>query len=275
MKAALIPPIPDLRRVPNMGIHLVLSHLFEDPRYFSYYQQCRIAGDYLILDNGAHELGVGQMNETLLGHARTIQAQEVVLPDVLFDRRGTVERTKAMLKWVGKQGWVHYLEAGRPRFMMVPQGSDRAEWSQCLKALLSFWDFYTLEYPETIQPPVIGISKDYDNWRGGLHYLIKHYVEPLYNEREFDVHCLGWPSNLWSLAKVAREFPWIRSTDSARPFVYAKHGILLEPGGMVPKYPKRDPEYFTESLAGDRWETVKRNILVFQATAMDEIIVKV
>jgi hypothetical protein len=123
-----------------------------------------------------------------------------------------------------------------------------------------------------MESPVIGISKDYDTWRGGLPYLIGHYVEPLRAQRKFDVHCLGWPSNLWSLAKVARAYPWIRSTDSAKAYVYAKNGILLEPGGPIPQYPKRDENYFTELLPRETRTIMRRNVEIFKATASDEII---
>jgi hypothetical protein len=273
VRFGLIPPIPDLHRIPRTGLHLVLSHQFNDPTYEAYYRLRRHAGDYLILDNGAHELGAGQEPKDLLLKAASIQAQEVVLPDVLFDRRGTVHRSKRMLKWLTTyDGWATYVNAGMPRFMFVPQGTNMAEWATCLKHLFQAWDLFTSRMPEAIEDPVVGISKDYDTWRGGLKYLIERYVAPWRSNQPFDVHCLGWPSNLWTLAEVCRTFPWIRSTDSAKPFVYAKAGILLEPGGKVPKYPRRDPEYFNEPLTFRQWNIALRNVEVFRATATDMLI---
>lgn len=122
-------------------------------------------------------------------------------------------------------------------------------------------------------PPVIGISKDYDAWRGGLTRLLSDYVVEEVNAwPELDVHCLGWPNDLWSLAKVHENFPWVRSTDSAKPFVFAKNLIQLEPGGESPRYPRRDTNYFTERLTRKQWEIAKRNIEVFQASASDELV---
>lgn len=273
MQVGLIPPIPNLEMIPETGLHLLLSHLLEHDHYKEFYQWRRAEGDYLILDNSAHEFGAAQGHELLLANAKELDAQEVVMPDVLFDRRGTLERTKRMLKWItSREGWEYYQDCGMPRFMLVPQGEDRADWVQCLNGLLKLWDNYTYLAPMGIEEPVIGISKDYDGWRGGLNYLIGHYVAPLRVERNFDVHCLGWPNNLWSLAHVCRNFPWVRSTDSAKPFVYAKNGILLEPGGDIPKYPRRDDNYFTERLETNKWDLAKRNCLVFQASATDELV---
>lgn len=273
MQIGLIPPIPNLEVIPETGFHLLLSHLLESEEYLEFYRWRRAEGDYLVLDNSAHEFGVAQGHEILLNNAQRLGAQEVVLPDSLFDRRGTLERTKRMLKWLTSQeGWHVYQETGMPRFMLVPQGNDRADWVHCLNQLLDLWDTYTNMMPTPIEEPVIGISKDYDGWRGGLTYLIGHYIAPLRTERDFDVHCLGWPNNLWSLAHVHRHFPWVRSTDSAKPFVYAKAKILLEPGGDVPKYPRRDPEYFKELLQLDIWDIAQRNCMVFKASATDELV---
>lgn len=274
MKVALIPPIPDLFRQPKTGIHLILSHLLQDERYFSFYKSRRAFGDYLILDNSAHELGASQTHALLLEQAASLKAQEIVLPDVLFDRRGTIERTKRMLKYLNEEeGKQAYLDAGSPALMLVPQGSDRPEWVTCLRGLMSVWDTYAEEIGARL---VIGLSKDYDNWRGGLYQLIETNIYPLMSDekRDFDVHCLGWSNKLWSLAAIARDFPWVRSTDSAKPFVFAKNKILLEPGGPCPHYPRRDEDYFEESLTGIQWEIAKRNILVYQAAAGNELILR-
>lgn len=270
MKIALIPPTPNLVNLPRTGIHLLLSHNFDSQEYIEYYQERRKHGDLLILDNGAHENGIGEAASLLLAKAALVNAQEVVVPDVLFDRRGTVERTKRFLRYiVSRHGKDDYVRAGSPRLMLVPQAPERAEWDMCLHAMLTAWD---LIIPDYMESPVIGISKDYDNWRGGLLRLISDFVEPLYDERDFDVHLLGWSNNLWSTAHLADAFPWIRSTDSAKPFVFAKRHIRLEPGGRIPKYPRRDPRYFVEPLTPQQWEIAMVNVEVYRAAAQNELV---
>jgi hypothetical protein len=270
MKIALIPPIPNLPNLPRTGIHLLLSQNFSSEPYVDYYRERRRKGDLLILDNGAHENGIGEGAEYLLSKATLVNAQEVVVPDVLFDRRGSVERTKRFLKYiVSKHGSVEYELAGSPRLMLVPQAPERAEWGVCLRAMLAAWDSII---PDHTESPVIGISKDYDNWRGGLVRLISDFVEPLYDERDFDVHLLGWSNNLWSTAEISLRFPWVRSTDSAKPFVFAKNHIRLEPGGHIPRYPRRDQEYFSKPLTPRQWEIAMVNIEVYKAAAQNELV---
>lgn len=285
MKAAMIPPVPDLDRyATGPGIHLLLSHLFKKKGYLDYYARRSDEGDYLILDNSAHEHGIGNSMEQLLKEARKVCATEVVVPDVLFDAKSTVESARLSLRYLeerkGERAWDR---AGKPRLMYVPQGNNRPEWSWCLRTMLNLHDHAHLENNE-LPPPVIGVSKDYYWWHGGLPALFKAHLNPLKAARpSIDVHLLGWPTALWQTALIAREFPWVRSTDSAKPFVYAKNGILLEPGGKVPEYPRRDPRYFDDPLLhhaeiemnGTMYtidEIARRNMTVFESAATDHLI---
>lgn len=272
MDVALIPPVPELRLTESTRTHLVLSHLFDQEEYLKYYRGCSEVGDFIILDNGAHENGVGESNASLLDKARLINADEIVLPDVLFNGQSTVELTKQMLKWIAGPGWNDYLMAGKPNFMIVPQGSNRTEWSKCLAQLMREWDLWTDRCPETLGQPCIGVSKDYEIWNHGLVQLIQRYIVPFYEERFIDVHCLGWPNKLWSLSDIVKEYPWVRSTDSAKPHVYAYYEIQLEPGGPIPDYPRRPPNYFNRPFTTLQRSIAKKNIEVFKAAATNMII---
>lgn len=269
MRVALIPPIPDLHKLPRTGIHLLLSQHFRSKVYIEYYQERRNCGDHLILDNGAHENGIGEEASRLIAKASVVNAQEIVVPDALFDRRATVERTKRFLRHISGRGKEEYIQAGSPRLMLVPQAPERAEWDMCLRAQLAAWDKFL---DGNMESPVIGISKDYDNWRGGLVRLLSDFIEPLYDERDFDIHLLGWSNNLWTTAKIAKEYPWVRSTDSAKPFVFAKKNIRLEPGGPIPRYPRRDPDYFLDSLPINQWEIAMFNVEVYRAAAQNRLV---
>lgn len=272
MRTALIPPIPELDTFPSTGIHLLLSHLCKEEEYLDYYTYRRDEGDYLILDNSAHETGVGHDIRTLFAQAAQLGAQEVVLPDVLFDSYATVEKTGSALDWLATpEGSYSYNVAGDPNLMIVPQGDNRADWARCLKKIINLWSAHELS---TWDQLVIGISKDYDYFHGGLARLIKDYVAPLQSELSFEVHILGWPNNLWSLAQVKDRFPWVRSTDTAKAHVYAKNGILLEPGGEIPTYPRRNENYFFEEFTPYQREVTERNIEVFKASANAELILK-
>ncbi len=274
MRTALIPPVPDLDRyATGTGIHLLLSHLFKKDGYVEYYRERSEAGDYVILDNSAHEFAMGNKISRLLDEAERVEADEVVIPDVLFDAKATVEAARHSLRWLETpRGRRAFARSGRPRFMYVPQGEDRQAWAWCLKQLLSLHDTADAEYVE----PVIGISKDYYYWQGGIQSLIRTHIAHLRASRPkvLDLHILGWPTDLWQTASIAREFPWVRSTDSAKPFVYAKNDVLLEPGGKVPDYPRRDKRYFDEPIPYELDEIVRRNVAVFEAAATDCLILE-
>lgn len=272
MKTAHIPPFPHLEEFASGGTHLLLSHLFVHQEYSSHYQKRSEQGDYIILDNSAHEVGKGNKMEDLLTQAQAVLADEVVVPDVLFDARGTVEGARSSLRWLrGHEGQVAYQDALSPRLMYVPQGDNRSEYAWCLREMIAAHENAT-EYLE-LKPPVVGISKDYYYWpHGGIVGLIRDLMQDLRKYNKIDIHCLGWPTDLWALAPVNRYFPWVRSTDSAKPFVYAKNEILLEPGGSVPDYPRRDPNYFTEALTETQLEIARKNCSVFEASASDMLI---
>lgn len=272
MKVALIPPVPDLERFATTDIHLLLSHLFAHPGYLEYYSKRRDFGDYIILDNSAHENGAGNLPDELLDQAVAVRAQEVVCPDVLFDDRGTVSAGVRMFRYMTSDaGWEKFCAAGLPRLMLVPQGTTRGEWVKCLTSLMHEWEERMSHLVG--MPPVIGVSKDYEDLvSGGITSLIAQYLAPLRQAMGIDVHCLGWPSKLWSLAKVQQETPWVRSTDSAKPFVYARAGIRLEPGGTVPRYPRRAHDYFTTPTDDALVDLARINVEVFKAAATDELI---
>lgn len=270
MKIALIPPIPMLQYYGLGRFHLLLTHLMENEAYVQHYHQQRHSGAYLVLDNSAHEKGQGEDAASLMGAALKLEAQEVVVPDVLFDGPGTVEScTKAHEVWfeAGHPGMVEL----NPALMYVPQGQTEEEWHQCMVELIRIHIFCALKH-DIRRDLVLGISKDYEMWDGGLKRLLKEYVVPI-RERLFrvgvhmPVHLLGWGRDLWALAEISKAYPWLRSTDSAKPFVYALHGVQLDKRDPPPKYPGRPDDYFSRKMTKKQMESADWNIRVFAGMA--------
>lgn len=278
MKAALIPPIPDLKRYGTGDFHLLLSHLLKDKRYFEHYDDQRKKGAYLVLDNSAHEEGQGNDPEVLLFNAMAIRAQEIVVPDVLDDGPATVERsTEALETWFEGTSSVNrrLIHDLSPALMYVPQGRNEAEWWECLQELIRIHLYVTKRYQ--YRPRfVIGLSKDYETWKGGLLHLLNEYLLPQVRNSYFpynpQVHLLGWGRKCWALAEIAKIHPWIRSTDSAKPFVFARGKINLwthlesEP----PKYPGRTNDYFQKALTPRQRELADGNAELFRKLANNE-----
>jgi hypothetical protein len=272
MKTILIPPISLFNLVSGQSMHLTLAHLYNNPKYREYYTRESHLGKYIILDNSAHETQVGQPMSALWKIARDIGIDEIVLPDHLFDGEDTVSCTRAALEDLLA------LEKSSPlplstRFMIVPQGSSVGEYQTCLEQLVSSYQEFQ-GYSSLLQhPPVIGVSKDYEVWPGGLLRVLRQIILPVANTIEADIHLLGWGRQLWDLADIAINYgDRIRSVDSAKPFVYGLAGINLDTyrslkNSAVPEYPRRPENFFETEFAADQRLSSLRNANVFKSLA--------
>lgn len=248
MYPILISPIPEL---PNFSetqeYDLLLSHLFAHPEYIEFYTKKRQnrPNSFFILDNSAHEFQTGQSLSLLLDQAKLVGANEIVLPDTLFDSDRTWERTKEAMMSLS----MNY--KGIPecisRVMIVPQGKTLDEYLYCFRRM---YDDYQTYLPFTGLKLTLGISKDYhEMFDGGVLTILNRLVPALdYND---DIHLLGWPLPLQDLYQIAQEYGVrIRSTDTARMFTYAMSEVdLFE---SQPKYPKRPADFFTRKLTEEQ-----------------------
>lgn len=242
MDLCLIPPIHHLHQFPQKR-HLVLSHLLQDKTYRDFYMERREAGDYIILDNSAHENGIGEGAEKLLLQALALQPQELVVPDALEDAERTVEfASNALRTWFGF-GRLSLTDLPI-RLMYVPQGKNLDEWSRCLTQLLSLHDAIA-DYSGTNYACTIGVSKDYGAWPGGLDALLT-LLRPLSG---IDIHLLGCGHDYWT-PRILADKHSIRSVDTAKPFVWALNNLVMERGPMYlhEGMPSRPREYFYLSL---------------------------
>lgn len=276
MKAALIPPIPHLKQFGHGPLHLLLAHLLKHPKHTQYknhYKEERKHGAYLILDNSAHEKGEGEDPEELMIRALEMNAQEVVVPDVLDDGPATVEACVAAHE-VWYEGHYAGMQMLDPALMYVPQGKDLEEWVECFHQLVSIQGFASRRFGIR-RDFVLGVSKDYEVWEGGIELLLDNHVWPMKilldgHGIKMHVHLLGWGRDLWRLEYLSQQFPWIRSTDSAKPFVYALSDIELQPPD-IPTYPLRPKSYFQKNLTERQIEIARNNVWTFRAAAQGDL----
>lgn len=277
MKTAYIPPIPHLKDFGQGSFHLVLSHLLDDPDYLEHYKHERARGAWILLDNSAHEDGEGADAEKLMYQALSINAQEVVVPDVLDNAEATLERTISSLEVWNELSQQHHLydAISNLRFMYVPQGENYEKLVYCLDNLIKVHIYnakqtgYRLDFS-------VGISKDYETFDGGLMKFLDEEISPMHsalakNGVDVQVHMLGWGRNLWALKEISKKHPFLRSTDSAKPFVYALSDIRLDPGKAAPQYPTRPENYFYKEMTQDQAQIAEINCSVFTACASGEL----
>lgn len=260
MNVGLISPIPHLEEFGRGSFHLILAHIADQDRYYyRHYVEEAQRGAYVVLDNSAHEHGAGGKPEDLLDLGLKMGVSELVCPDVLDSYEGTIENTyKALEYFKANQD---DLDNFQIRLMMVPQAESTYKWGKCLQDLIREHIRHFGARPFTI-----GISKDYEIWEGGLGHLIQTYVEPAWRQYKMDVHLLGWGRNLSELSSLSARFPWIRSTDSAKPFVYGMNEILLRMGEN-PEYPRRPPDYFEREMTELQLDIARHNVNVFRIRA--------
>lgn len=247
MKLALITPIPDLERFATLSkIHLVLPEHFDDDRYLQFYKYRRSVGDYVIMDNGAHEHAGPLPISELMMRAAELGPNEIVLPDVQRDKRATIIATNNALAWI-RQNPESYDAAGRPNLMVVPQGTTMDEWSSCRDAIYHTWDHLDMQ-PRRY--PVIGIAKHHEDLiTGGISRLVASCrVHP--QIKDCQIHLLGWPRRLHVVKEVRHMYPEVRSIDTARAYTFAKMEVPIDrpPDPKSARYPDRDAEFFTDAI---------------------------
>lgn len=251
MKVAIIPPTSLLEEYGMMGdeYHLCLSaRVLQDQVYAEFYRWRSKLGDWVILDNSAHEQLEGQRVEQLVDAATRIDPHEIVLPDRLFFGEDTADLACEALP-VFRRLFPH------AKLMGVPQGRTRDEWEACLQVLTQ------------LGVDTVGISKDYEVWPEQLYGLIG--LAASYGFTREQIHLLGWGRNLWELAALAG---LARGVDSAKPIVYALEGVTL-PHAITqenaPKYPRRRPGYDNEAgpFTPEFHDIAQANVNTFRAHA--------
>lgn len=120
----VIAPTAYLEKYATMSsAHLILAHIVkEDPTYADFYLKMAKRGDFLIMDNGAFELGKSYEPDELISLGNRCGASVLVLPDYPFlDAAVTVEAAKK---------YIPMFKDATFKTMFVPQGvkGDIEQW---------------------------------------------------------------------------------------------------------------------------------------------------
>jgi len=147
MKAAIICPTSMLEWIQAVfqpDFHMVLAQIYlEDSDYAGFFRERRAAGDFILLDQGAAELGAAIDTELYWQVIRELRPTVAVAPDVLHSALSTVRRTGAFL-----DDYRQALTQLDVQVMGVPQGQTCEE---CLLTYKLFQDWPGIDW--------IGVSK--------------------------------------------------------------------------------------------------------------------
>lgn len=270
MKLALIPPVPNLDDFEHDGFHMCLAQLLDQPVYREFYRNRSYTGDFVILDNGAHEQ-VKTSLARLMSYAAIIRASEVVLPDVPKRAVSNKSMFFQSLVWLSTEvGRLAYYRAGYPRLMMVPHtafgGGQREVRTRFADFTVEMIHMIEREKVLPLDRFTIGVPLLYDNPKEGSdYYSIVNQVESIAFAYGMPVHLLGWPRNLALPRTIARDGYEIRSIDAAKPIVLARHGIQAASlNTHTYKYPGRPDNYFTSPLTEEELFNARHNVSVFR-----------
>jgi len=206
----------------------------------TFWKSCKQSGHYLILDNGAYELGKAVDFDVFVHLATELQPNEIILPDVLQDGATTMQQAKFFYNT--------YASALRDMALMAVVQVDSSQPIN-MNDIETQLHFYSNELPVS----AIGIPKHFGHGRNfgrvdfteQLHaFLCNHMTY----KTAFAYHYLG----LASLAEIVElpKYEWIRGFDSAAAFVFALQEALLEDYIECPvdKQIKRPVTFFDHAL---------------------------
>lgn len=231
MYAATIVPEQFLSRTEGDHFYMALAHLINSGTpYTEFFKSQTQKGIHVLMDNGAAEDSQLDTIFDILDKAELIGATEIVLPDALMDKDVTLARTQKALRELKEADKLDdYL------WMAVPQGSDLARWSYCLRNLLELDKDYDHAFNS------IGISKFLS-----LNISPTARIEAVeialdllqqYGRTDIDIHLLGCAYDPTEVYYIATKWPGrIRSVDSAIAYVYAQKGLELKSTTARPQF---------------------------------------
>lgn len=107
-----------------------LVHLFEtNPQYYEFFEESLRMGRTVLLDNSIFELGTAFDSTKYVNWINFLDPTEYIIPDVLEDCNGTIEKAKS---WLNTS--VYHI-TGQSKRIGVVQGKNYAELVKCYTAL--------------------------------------------------------------------------------------------------------------------------------------------
>lgn len=216
--------------------HLLLAHeialMSPDARTkcFSFWRTAQSFGHFIMLDNGAYELGAAMDDAVFAQMCYALNPNEVILPDVLYDRDASMLRAAQFCRTHSAlfSQEISGHESHRVRKAAVLQLDTRgsADTPISMDAIEEQLQFYhrQLDVSTICIPRHFGHGRIYGRttFVEAFHqFLMRHpYWLDVFNFHMLGLACL--PELL-----VFPRYYWIRGVDTAVQFVYAYNGHLL------------------------------------------------
>lgn len=123
IKFAIIPPLANLELMNQGKIIFALAQLYvRSDQYRDFIKQKKEEGWFIIMDNGAGDHDLIE-SEDLLAVIIDLMPNEVIPPDVLFNKRVTIDNCKKFVDDLGELGLLDKVDV-----LFCPQGQTQDEW---------------------------------------------------------------------------------------------------------------------------------------------------
>ena len=242
MQLALIPPKGLEARLLDTTAQMALPIVAQNPTYVQTINAAKNRGDFIMMDNGAAEHMPIPTTKRLCTQALLFGADEVVLPDVLYDGLNTMKLTR---QFFDELKYLPIEFKGALAFAGVAQGKNINE------AKVTITELAEISSVDTICLPRLLISQQYK----AIRIDLADWITENFPDR-FKIHLLGtspvWPAEIQAVSRYAR---YVRSVDTSLPFNYAIAGVPLARKSVPPIH--RPSTYFSES-----WERIMNYTLL-------------
>lgn len=217
-----IPPVSALRFIDN-GNYTVfcLAHLYlKYPKYREFFLNLRRTSKrpkYITLDNSAAERSLVTTNK-LLDIVAELQPDEVISPDILFNKQQTIDNLEDFVNHMEKRNLLN-----NTKIFGCPQGTTQAEWLECYE--------YMINHPKV---SIIGLSKiavpkcwldktDDEGIKEARNICVQYLIDHSLIKKQLHLLGMGDPTEYIKYNHIL-----IRSTDSCYTVWAAMNNINLK-----------------------------------------------
>ena len=215
----VISPVSNLEPMLYGNRCFVLAHLWvKYPHYREFVLECKEGGMWTTLDNSAAERAL-VTEDVLIQVCHELMPDEVIAPDVLFDKDETIKNARAFHIRMEKEGLADKID-----IFFCPQGKTKSDWLDAYA-----WGIEQ-DWIHTIGFSKIAIPQAFlSNWKDdqGIKEA-RHMAYNLLKSMDMlkkPIHCLGQGD---PMEFAYYDHPMMRSTDSVFPVLAASFGQDFE-----------------------------------------------
>jgi hypothetical protein len=253
MKFYCIPPNKHLELMDNGDRYFGLAHHYvQDEQYRKYFLKLRTQSPkvFITLDNSAAEHSL-VTQDVLLNITAELKPDEVIAPDVLFDKEQTLQNFYDFTGKMLQRGLLSHTS-----IFACPQGSTKEEWLDC------YYKMATSPFVSCIGLSKIAVPKCWNNaeWDKLIAVSRNQCVEELHRKNWLmkPLHLLGMGEHDEFDYYLKNKIPFIRSSDSCYTILAALNGIDFENGNTT-RIPTTNA-YFDVVLTQEQKDLAKKNI---------------